>query len=209
MAVRVNHNSIRGKSGLGAFKLIKSGEKFIKPMGSEFVMTSNPKFRVRALGSHKQLPGCSSEGPLNSTFIDNLCNGECFNPSDERNNITRIEVVRIRPQTYPNEPIETLIEDPWLVLPCEPSQEGCEVEFGDSKYSDASREIIYYVRAIQEPSFAIGAANLACERDESGKCITVNLCGDAEGQGEGDCLAVNEERAWSSPIFVKSSLDLP
>ena len=70
---------------------------------------------------------------------------------------------------------------------------------------DANREVIYYVRAIQEPSLAIGAANLACEFDDDGKCKEVKLCGDAKGQGEGDCLSENEERAWSSPIFIKYS----
>ena len=206
----LNNREVYATSGeriLLWFDLINHPSEDIKPMGSEFVMTDNPKFRVRALGSHKQIPGCDSEGFINSNFINEICNGECFNPSDVRNNITRIEVIRIRPQTYPNEPIETLIEDPWLVFQCDPSQEGCEVEFEDSKYSDASREIIYYVRAIQEPSLAISAANLACEKDEFGKCLKVNLCGDEEGQGEGDCLAENEERAWSSPIFVKSSQD--
>ena len=99
--------------------------------------------------------------------------------------------------------IETLIEDPWKVLECEPSQEGCMVEFEDPNFTDANREIIYYVRAIQEPSLTIGAANFACDLDESGKCLKVNFCGDAEGQGEGDCLSESEERAWSSPIFVQ------
>ncbi len=135
---------------------------------------------------------------------DKLCNGECFNPTDERNNISRIEIIRIRPQTYSDEPIETLIEDTWKIFECEPSQEGCIVEFEDPNFIDANREVIYYVRAIQEPSLAIGAANLACEFDD-GKCKKVKLCGDAKGQGEGDCLSENEERAWSSPIFIKYS----
>ena len=64
-----------------------------------------------------------------------------------------------------------------------------------------------YKRQIQEPSLAIGAANLACELDSLGKCKKVNLCGDLDGQGEGDCLSENEERAWSSPIFIKFSQD--
>ena len=45
----------------------------------------------------------------------------------------------------------------------------------------------------------------ACEFDDDGKCKEVKLCGDAKGQGEGDCLSENEERAWSSPIFIKYS----
>ena len=181
----------------------ESGESM--PMGSEIIMTENPKFQVRALGSQKQMPGCNIKNEIDPSYLKKLCNGECFNPIDERNNITRIEVVRIRPQTYSDEPIETLIEDNWKVFECENSQEGCLVEFEDPNFSDANREIIYYVRAIQEPTDAVGAANLACELDESGKCKKVNLCGDINGQGEGDCLAENEERAWSSPIFIQSS----
>ena len=179
-----------------------SGE--LMPMGSEFSMQENPKFKVRVLGSQKQAPGCSSENEITKTYLDKLCNGECFNPTDERNDISRIEIIRIRPQTYSDEPIETLIEDTWKIFECEPSQEGCIVEFEDPNFIDANREVIYYVRAIQEPSLAIGAANLACEFDD-GKCKKVKLCGDAKGQGEGDCLSENEERAWSSPIFIKYS----
>jgi hypothetical protein len=179
----------------------------IKPMGSEFSMSKNPVFQVRALGSQKQIPGCSSDNQLDASTLNRLCNGECFNPVDERNIIQRIEIIRIRPQTYPNEPIETLIEDPWKIIECEPSQEGCLVEFEDPNFLNANREVIYYVRAIQAPSLAVGAANLACEFDDSGKCIEVNLCGDIEGQGEGDCLSDNEERAWSSPVFIKPTLN--
>ena len=179
----------------------------IKPMGSEFSMSKNPVFQVRALGSQKQIPGCSSDNQLDASTLNRLCNGECFNPIDERNIIQRIEIIRIRPQTYPNEPIETLIEDPWKIIECEPSQEGCLVEFEDPNFLNANREVIYYVRAIQAPSLAVGAANLACEFDDSGKCIEVNLCGDIEGQGEGDCLSDNEERAWSSPVFIKPTLN--
>ena len=180
-----------------------SGE--LMPMGSEFSMQENPKFKVRVLGSQKQAPGCSSENEITKTYLEKLCNGECFNPTDERNNISRIEIIRIRPQTYPDEPIETLIEDTWKIFECKPSQEGCVVEFEDPNFMDANREVIYYVRAIQEPSLAIGAANLACEFDDGGKCKKVKLCGDVKGQGEGDCLSENEERAWSSPIFIKYS----
>ena len=34
-----------------------------------------------------------------------LCRGECYNPSDERRKISRIEVVRIHPQVTGNEEI--------------------------------------------------------------------------------------------------------
>ena len=187
------------------FDVINHPSGDIKPMGSEFTMSENPKFQVRALGSQKQAKGCNLENKVDMTYLEKLCNGECFNPIDERNTITRIEIIRIRPQSYPDEPIETLIEDTWKVFECEVSQEGCLIEFEDPSFLDANREIIYYVRAIQESSLAIGAANLSCETGDDGKCAKVNLCGDTAGQGEGDCLSENEERAWSSPIFIKFS----
>ena len=187
------------------FDLINHPSGDYVPMGSETFMPENPRFRVRALGSQKQAPGCSSESMIDKSYLAKLCNGECFNPLDERNYITRIEIIRIRPQSYPNEPIENLIEDTWKTFNCERSQEGCVIEFEDTNFVDANREIIYYVRAIQEPSLAIGASNLACEYDNSGKCSKVNLCGDEYGQGEGDCLSESEERAWSSPIFIRYS----
>ena len=206
----LNNREVYATSGeriLLWFDVINHPSKQIKPMGSEFNMEINPKFRVRAVGSQKQLPGCNVGEEFNREILDRLCKGECFNPSDERKIISRIEVVRIRPQAYSGEPIENLIEDPWKVFDCEVSSEGCEVEFTDENFTDANREIIYYVRAIQEPSFAINASNLNCDRDDSGKCIKVNLCGDIDGQGEGDCLSQVEERAWSSPVFIKSSAD--
>ena len=204
----LNNREVYATSGeriLLWFDVINHPSGDIKPMGSEFTMSENPKFQVRALGSQKQAKGCNLENKVDMTYLEKLCNGECFNPIDERNTITRIEIIRIRPQSYPDEPIETLIEDTWKVFECEGSQEGCLIEFEDPSFLDANREIIYYVRAIQEPSLAIGAANLSCEIDDDGKCAKVNLCGDAAGQGEGDCLSENEERAWSSPIFIKFS----
>ena len=187
------------------FDLINHPSKEIMPMGSELELNLNPRFKVRAIGSHKQLPGCDVGNEFNVEILDRLCKGECFNPSDERKVVNRIEVIRIRPQAYSGEPIETLIEDPWKVFECDPSQEGCEVEFSDDNFTNASREIVYYVRAIQESSPAINGSNLSCKRNDSGKCIQVNLCGDSDGQGEGDCLSETEERAWSSPIFIKFS----
>ena len=41
-----------------------------------------------------------------------LCLGECYNPSSRRRPITRIEVVRIRPQTSAAKDVADLVEDP-------------------------------------------------------------------------------------------------
>jgi hypothetical protein len=66
------------------------------------------------------------------------------------------------------------------------------------------REFIYYVRAIQEPTPAVNAGGLRCEYDAAGNCISVSPCyGDYRSDRDDDCLSINEERAWSSPIFVQ------
>ena len=190
------------------FDLINHDSGDIKPMGSEVDMDSNPVFRVKALGAQIQKPGCDLDINKNvSEVISKLCKGECFNPSDERRIITSIEIVRIRPQSYSGEPIDPLIEDPWKTFDCESSQEGCLIEFKDDQFLGSNREIVYYARAIQEPSQAINGSGFSCDMDENGSCTSVNLCGDVKGQEEGDCLGELKERAWSSPIFVKVPKD--
>lgn len=193
------------------FNLINHPQSEPVPMGTETEMSFSPKFVVKAIGAQKQLPGCSSldSEEISSEALERLCRGECFNPSNERKLISRIEVVRIRPQVYKDEPIDGLIQDPWKTFECENSQEGCEIEFMDEQFEGGNREIIYYVRAVQEPSEAINASGLDCNRDENGKCLKINLCGDPKGKGKGDCLSLTEERAWSSPIFVKFKSNSP
>ena len=174
------------------------------PMGSEVRLDTPPRFRVRAAGSFKQKPGCpeSSVKALSPGRLDYLCRGECYNPSDERHRITRLEVVRIRPQTSAGEPIASLIDDPWKSFDCGPDPAGCAVEFEDPEFA-GNREVVYYVRAIQEPTPAINAGGLRCKYDDKGTCIEVNPCyGDYRTPFDDDCLTLNEERAWSSPIFV-------
>ena len=52
-------------------------------------------------------------------------------------------------------------------------------------------------------TLASNSANLRCTYDEAGRCIEVEPCyGDARTPLDDDCLSPNEERAWSSPIFV-------
>ncbi len=174
-------------------------------MGDATKLTTAPHFRVRAAGALKQAEGCptvSLEG-LSADRLERLCRGECYNPTDERRRITRIEVVRIRPRSYPDEPIASLIQDPWRTIPCAGDGEGCSVEFEDPDFVADNREVLYYVRAIQEPTMTVNAELERCTRDEAGRCIEVNPCyGDYRTPASDDCLATSEERAWSSPIFV-------
>ena len=185
---------------------LMNDKNVIAGMGSEVTSKVNPIFKVRALGAFTQKAGCKENANLNPEIlnrIDTLCKGECFNPSDQRKLISRIEVVRIRPQIYPNELIEKLIEDPWMIIPCEDNGEGCTAEFTDLQFENGTREVIYYVRAIQEPSLAINAKGINCDFDDEGNCLNTNLCyGDYRSVSKGDCLEENEERAWSSPIYV-------
>ncbi len=175
------------------------------PMGGHAVLPSAPRFSVRAVGSPVQLPGCPSgrEGPP-ADRLARLCRNECNNPSSERRRITRIEVVRIRPQVRADEPVGGLIEDPWRTLPCSGDPAGCQVTFDDPEGVPGARRALYYVRAIQEPTPAVNAGALRCERDAEGRCVRMHACyGDYRTPWNDDCLAPNEERAWSSPIEVR------
>jgi hypothetical protein len=161
------------------------------PMGSAVTLPARhqgPIFRVRAVGSFEQKPGCPrfARGAVGDEGIQHLCGGECYHPSNERRLITRVEVVRIRPQLQSGEPIEPLIEDPWRVIPCEPDATGCRVTFSDPDFRAGGRDALYYVRAIESPSLAVNASGIGCQG--------VPL--------SDDCLGEVEERAWSSPIFV-------
>ena len=87
------------------------------PMGSEVVLGEAPRFEVRAVGAFEQEPGCGDEAsPLTQERLMKLCRGECYQPGEQRRLITRIEVVRIRPQLHADEDVGDLIDDPWRVL---------------------------------------------------------------------------------------------
>lgn len=176
-------------------------------MGAETALSEPPRFRASAVGSFRQKPGCPSyvQRGLSSERMESLCRGECYNPGDERKVITRIEVVRIRPQMTPAEPMQladgsSRIEDVWRTFDCEPDQAGCSVEFEDPEFN---RDTRYYVRAIQEPAPHINGANLRTSFDENGRPIDVQPCYSDERTDPSDnCLAEVEGRAWSSPITV-------
>jgi hypothetical protein len=176
------------------------------PMGAEAAAAGAPSFRVAAAGAFEQRPGCPDTvtGILTPERLEALCLGECHHPGERRRAITRIEVVRIRGQRTPDEPTDPLVEDPWRVLPCAPGGEGCEVTFSDPEFAGLGGEVAYYVRAIQEATPAVNAGGLRCRFDDQGRCVGVEPCyGDSRTPAEDDCLSPNEERAWSSPIFVR------
>jgi len=176
------------------------------PMGGQAELASPPRFRVRAAGAFEQKPGCpaTSTDALGKDRLELLCRNECYNPSDRRRLITRIEVVRVRPQVRPNEPVRELVEDPWRRFDCPADRAGCTVEFEDPSFLLNGRPAVYYVRAIQEPTPAVNAGGLRCDRDAEGNCVTVHPCyGDFRTPFDDDCLTSNEERAWSSPIYLQ------
>lgn len=180
------------------FDLVDGDQRL--PMGTELDFDGVPKFRVRAAGSFEQKPGCpeSVGDALGPELVEQLCAGECYHPSDRRRAITRIEVVRIGRQMSEEEDVADLIEDPWLTIPCPEGEAVCEVEFEDPWFTSADREMVYYVRAIQEPTLAVNAQNVRCEGDECSPCY-----GDYRVPFDDDCLSRTEERAWSSPIYLR------
>ena len=174
-------------------------------MGGSTNMDANPTFTVKAVGDFDQLPGCPTHviENLGAKRVQKLCGGECYNPSDERLPITRIEIVRIKPQISPDEKVGNLIEDPWLVHQCDTSSEGCQFSFTDEDFVKDGRDTTYYARAIQRTTQVINADPLRCEYDETGQCVKVNLCyGDYRQDPDDQCDDPSEERAWSSPIYV-------
>lgn len=170
-------------------------------MGQQVAMDAAPRFRVRAAGAFVQRPGCPTHvaAALGPDRLERLCVGECYHPGERRHPITRLEVVRIRRQQSPDEAIGDLIDDPWRTLPCPPGAEVCEASF-TGEPPDGEREVLYYVRAIQAPTPAVNGGGLRCEGERCRPCY-----GDWRVDFTDDCLAPVEERAWSSPIYLRAA----
>lgn len=199
----LHRREVYGTSGprIGLWFDMIEGQK-IHPMGSEVRSAETPVFRIKAMGSIKQNPGCPdfATQALGSERIESLCRNECFNPSNESHNIVRIEVIKVLPRMSADELTTDLIKDPWRVLHCKSEQSSCEAEFSDNSFVQDGREAAYYARAIQEATPTIQGDSLACEYNEAGVCVKANLClGDGPAN---DCLSLAEHRAWSSPIYV-------
>jgi len=184
------------------FDLLNSPNGRRASMGSQVELAQPPIFQVRAVGSYEQKPGCPADAvdALSPDALARICQGECYHPGDTRRPITRIEVVRIRPQQLEGEDLTPLIEDPWQVHECSGDPAGCQVAFTDTEFLSAGRDAVYYVRAIEAPTPSVGADPLGCRYDASGRCVEVDAC--SQHPDSDDCLAETEERAWSSPIFV-------
>jgi len=180
------------------------------PMGSALERTrgSHPRFEVRAVGAPLQAPGCPAEraAALGEARLAALCLGECDNPLPQRHLIEAIEVVRIRPQETPDEPVADLIDDPWRRFECPPDPAGCVARFEDDAFA---RDSLYYVRAVQAPTPAINGANLRTRFAPDGRPLDVDPCyAGWQTAWDDDCLAPVGERAWSSPIYIDVSPDM-
>jgi len=184
------------------FDLVNHLGEEAMPMGSDVVQEEPPRFRVKAVGSPVMNPGCPQVlvEALGQAFIDDVCNGQCYNPSHRRKPIERIEVVKVRQQLSRNEAIGPLIQDPFLVIPCDPARPACEVEFDDPAYAGEDRTVSYYVRAIEQAAPSVNAQNLKC-RYEDDTCVEMDPCLMSPAPGN-TCMGVAEERAWSSPIYL-------
>lgn len=175
------------------------------PMGSQVVQRETPRFRVKALGAFEQVPGCPdyAVAALGEERARSLCGGECYRPGDKRKAISRIEIVRIRPQLRPDEPVSSLIEDTWKVFDCSGQENGCTAQFVDLDYMQGDRPALYYARVIQAAEPLINGDPFGCERDASGACTNYTYCRGEVATRDNNCLAESEPRAWTSPIFLE------
>ena len=180
------------------------------PMGSQVAMKKAPTLQVKAVGSFKQLPGCPDVvfQRMPKERAQKLSQGECYNPSTQRYNLERIEIVRIMPQNYKDEPVSELIDNQWKVFDCH-NKTTCEVSFTDDDFVEGERDVLYYARVFEEPIATVNGGNLRTTFDENNKAVSVNVChGDFRTDVADNCTEMVSQRAWSSPIFVNYQNEL-
>lgn len=115
------------------------------PGGGSITPQSLPREAVAARHHLRRNAARGLAGPDSDT-TQMLCLGECYHPGERRRPIDRVEVVRIRPQVDPEEPVGGLIEDPWRSFPCSGDEAGCAIEFEDPELLASGRSAVYYVR---------------------------------------------------------------
>jgi len=106
------------------------------------------------------------------------------------------------PQVSSAEPLETLIQDPYRSFTCDPDPEGCTAAFDDPDFLTDGRPASYYVRVYQEPTPVFNADTLRCTLDVNGDCVQTSPCPGGYHGDQDNCLALDEETAWSSPIYL-------
>ena len=132
-----------------------------------------------------------------------MADNECYNPSDDRYRIERIEIIRIKPQINSDEDPINLIEDVWKSFLCDPDSLECTIEFSDDEFEANSRDTLYYARVIEEDTPLVNGGNLRTKFDNEGNPISVEPChADYRLDYTEQCLGPGGHRAWSSPIFV-------
>ena len=186
------------------FDLLNGPDGAAVPMGGEAKMTGAPRFQVRAVGAFKQKPGCPARSLTRAPegFIKKYCHGECYNPTDQRYLIKKVDVIKIEPQVKAGEDLSKLVRDPYRTFTCQPDPAGCKVTFTDEAYATRGRPAVYYVRVHQEPTPQFNAGTLRCQKDAAGKCVKIKPCPTGFRGLNDTCLVKDAERAWSSPIYL-------
>ncbi len=75
--------------------------------------------------------------------IKGICKNECYNPSDVRKKISRIEVIKITPQMYAGENVNNLIQDVWQSFECSMKGECYSITFTDESFESSARDASY------------------------------------------------------------------
>jgi len=186
------------------FNLIENNQ--LTPMGSVIELKHNPTFEVKAMGSFEQKKGCPEDAynALGQERVNELCFDECYNPSDKRKFVQRIEVIKVLPQEFNDQKVDDRIMDPWKVHYCNPDENGCSFTFQDQDFANDQKDASYYVRAIEVPTPQINVKGGVCTFDDDGNCIDYKLCTQdwRHPRNVETCSEIDEHRAWSSPIYV-------